>query len=371
MDVSSNNFKETVHREEAEIRYSFVWEDFLLLKKALPSKKGTDRLLIIGSSGENALSLLDEAPQEIVVIDLNPAQMALLELKMAALKELEFQQFIELFGFAPSEQRQELFKQVSCHLSSKAESFWQKHREILLQGITEAGRLEKYFRKFRTEVLEPLIGSHRLSQLAECTSMTEQLNIWSQIDLKQLKQKSETFFSQDSLSKQGRHSSQFKYVKEQNVGLTQFQRFTELLNRELISKNSYLYFFFFGKHLIPSPTLPLLCPAGYQKLRSQVEKITLVQQDLGTYLESSEQNFDFMVFSDIFEYLSDQESVELYQRSADRLSMGGRLVHWSLFVDRICDLPEMEHLQDLSQKLTAIDATWFYSKFSAYEKLDR
>ncbi len=65
------------------IRYAQCWEDADILLEALAIKPGDD-CLSIGSAGDNALALLSRRPGRVVVIDLNPSQLACLELRVAA-----------------------------------------------------------------------------------------------------------------------------------------------------------------------------------------------------------------------------------------------------------------------------------------------
>jgi len=67
--------------------YSNVWEDPELNRQALQVKPGQS-VLSITSGGCNSLCLLLEDPSWVVSIDLNPAQLAMLELKRAAMAGL-------------------------------------------------------------------------------------------------------------------------------------------------------------------------------------------------------------------------------------------------------------------------------------------
>jgi S-adenosylmethionine-diacylglycerol 3-amino-3-carboxypropyl transferase len=76
-----------------ELRYSTVWEDHLLLERGL-SIGLRDDVLMICSAGCNVLNALLHGPRRIVALDVNPAQTALLELKLAAIRGLEHAQLL-------------------------------------------------------------------------------------------------------------------------------------------------------------------------------------------------------------------------------------------------------------------------------------
>jgi len=68
------------------VRYANVWEDAWILREALRPAPGR-RMLSIASAGDNAFALL-AAGAEVVAADLSPAQIALVDLKRAAIRRL-------------------------------------------------------------------------------------------------------------------------------------------------------------------------------------------------------------------------------------------------------------------------------------------
>jgi hypothetical protein len=55
-------------------------------------------MAVITSAGCNVLDYAIAGPREIVAVDANPQQNALLELKVAAIRALDFDEFFALFG---------------------------------------------------------------------------------------------------------------------------------------------------------------------------------------------------------------------------------------------------------------------------------
>jgi S-adenosylmethionine-diacylglycerol 3-amino-3-carboxypropyl transferase len=77
--------------------YNQCWEDPELDNEVLGINP-TDRIAMITSAGCNALDYLLWAPAGIHCVDMNPHQNALLELKIAALQALTYEQFFKMFG---------------------------------------------------------------------------------------------------------------------------------------------------------------------------------------------------------------------------------------------------------------------------------
>jgi len=77
--------------------YNTCWEDPRLDRVALELGR-RDRVMVITSAGCNALDYALAEPERVYAVDMNPRQNALLELKIAAIKRLEFEDFFQLFG---------------------------------------------------------------------------------------------------------------------------------------------------------------------------------------------------------------------------------------------------------------------------------
>ncbi len=77
--------------------YNTCWEDPRLDKQVL-NLGPQDNLLVITSAGCNALSYALTGLNHVYAVDMNPRQNALLELKMAAIKNLDYATFFQMFG---------------------------------------------------------------------------------------------------------------------------------------------------------------------------------------------------------------------------------------------------------------------------------
>lgn len=77
--------------------YNTCWEDPRLDKEALQIGPQDD-IAVITSAGCNALSYALEGPKSVHAVDMNPRQNALLELKIAGIRGLDFETFFRMFG---------------------------------------------------------------------------------------------------------------------------------------------------------------------------------------------------------------------------------------------------------------------------------
>src|SRR6185503_2469857 len=116
------------------IRYAQVWEDADVLLDALDIQSG-DTCLSIASAGDNALAMLAKNPHRVVAIDLSSAQLACLELRVAAYRKLEHPELLELIGSRASHRRLQLYQHCRGELSDQAREFWDRNPTLIFRGI--------------------------------------------------------------------------------------------------------------------------------------------------------------------------------------------------------------------------------------------
>src|SRR5438477_9967269 len=101
------------------VRYAQCWEDADVLVEGLDVRPG-DVCLSIASAGDNALALLTRDPDRVVALDLSPAQLACVELRVSAYRTLDHQELLELIGSRPSDRRPVLYARCRDGLSHAA-----------------------------------------------------------------------------------------------------------------------------------------------------------------------------------------------------------------------------------------------------------
>ena len=90
--------------------YNTCWEDPVLDQVAF-GLKPKDRVLVITSAGCNALDYLLAGVAGVHAVDMNPIQNSLLELKKAAIKVLDYDDFWRMFGEGHHPRAREMYQQ--------------------------------------------------------------------------------------------------------------------------------------------------------------------------------------------------------------------------------------------------------------------
>jgi S-adenosylmethionine-diacylglycerol 3-amino-3-carboxypropyl transferase len=350
------------------IRYAQVWEDADILLEGLDVQPG-DTCLSIASAGDNALALLARRPRRVVAVDMNPAQLACLELRVAAYRELDHPGLLELIGSVPGGRRAALYRRCRSGLSAAAREFWDARPESIEQGIGAAGKFERYFETFRRRVLPWVHSRDRVWELLGGGTEEEReafydgdWNTWRWQLMFRL------FFSRAVMGRMGRDPSFFKYV-EGSVAVRILGRARHALTALNPAENPYLQWILTGRHTTALPFA--LRPENFEVIRTNLHRLEWHCTSLEAFLASSDPGtFDAFNLSDIFEYIS----VENYHRLLDQVirsgRTGARLAYWNMLADR--RRPEsmadrLRSLDELGRSLLAQDKAFFYSAFVVEE----
>jgi S-adenosylmethionine-diacylglycerol 3-amino-3-carboxypropyl transferase len=106
--------------------YNTCWEDPAVDRLAL-NLDGDDTLLVITSAGCNVLDYALTGPRRIHAVDANPRQNALMELKLAGIRRLDFDDFFAAFGHGHHPHFAEMYRDaLRNELSPFARQFWDK-----------------------------------------------------------------------------------------------------------------------------------------------------------------------------------------------------------------------------------------------------
>jgi S-adenosylmethionine-diacylglycerol 3-amino-3-carboxypropyl transferase len=347
-----------------EIRYAQCWEDAEVLLEALDVRPG-QVCVSIASAGDNALALLSRGPRKVIALDLSPAQLACVELRVAAYRSLAHPQLLELIGSSPSADRRSLYQRCCSHLSDSARAFWDSHPKEISQGIGGAGKFERYFATFHNRVL-PWVHSRRLAdRLLQGGSLEVRREFYRrEWDTWRWRLMFRVFFSRFVMGRLGRDPSFFRYV-EGSVADRILERTRHALTELNPADNPYLQWILTGRHTTALPFA--LRPENFEPIRANLDRLEWHSVALEDFLDRQDNRaIDCYNLSDIFEYMSEENYHRLLGKLVARGRPGGRLAYWNMLAPR--GRPEamagaLQPLAELAGKLHREDKAFFYSRF--------
>jgi len=352
------------HADFSAIRYAQCWEDADILMEGLAIKPG-DTCLSIASAGDNSLSMLACGAGRVVALDLNPSQLACLELRVAAYRELSHPELLELIGSRASLRRVELYRRCCSQLGSAARAFWDSHVDEVTCGIGGAGKFERYFALFRRRII-PLVHSRSsIDRLLTGGAPAEREQFYrEQWDTWRWRLLFRLFFSRFVMGRLGRDPSFFRYV-EGSVAERILMRTCHALTFLNPADNPYLQWILTGQHTTALPFA--LRPENFEAIRANLDRLEWHCLPLEEFLEQEgAASIDRFNLSDIFEYMSEDNFHRLLERLVRAGRSGGRLAYWNMLALR--SRPEsmsgeLRSLELEAQRLFKQDKAFFYSAF--------
>ena len=126
-------------RAEPEVVFAQVHEDPTAELSALTLCAQPAVAFCIGSGGCTAFSLLTTRPMQLTVLDINPAQTYLLELKRAAFVQLPY----DAMRAAMQRDARPVYRQLRPAISAPARAFWDQRARLLALGLGQCGLIER------------------------------------------------------------------------------------------------------------------------------------------------------------------------------------------------------------------------------------
>ncbi|WYL96576.1 MAG: DUF3419 family protein [Gloeotrichia echinulata IR180] len=361
----------TAKADFSDIRYAQCWEDTDILIEALDIQS-SDVCLSIASAGDNTLAMLSRNPKKVIAVDLNPAQIACLELKVAAYRELNHTELLMLIGsiVADGRDRIQLYHRCCSQLSPNTKQFWDSRPAIIAQGIGRAGKFERYLALFSDRVLPLIHNRQKISDALVNKAPSQRLAFYEEEwNNWRWRLCFKLFFSRFLLGRLGRDPSFFDYVQDNSIAKHLLQRTRYAMTILNPSENPYLQWIATGQHLKALPCAFRL--ENFDKIRDNLDRLEWYCIAIEDFIETIDDNyFDKFNLSNIFEYMSVENYYKLLKQLVRVGKSGGRLAYWNLLTKRCSNQNThflLKPLDDIAQRLYQQDKAFFYSNFIVEE----
>ena len=261
--------------------------------------------------------------REIVSIDANPVQNYLLELKIAAMKTLDYQDYLGFLGATKDSKRFQLLNKLSTLMSQKSKEYWCAHHKMISKGILYQGAVEKLTKvisramKFiRPITIKKLFAIEDLEEQRQFVKKHWDRKWWRKLFELALHPKISPFVIEDpGLVNIGKEIKPGNYI---------YNRILNSLNQCLASHNLLLSLMFRG-YVSPQAFSPYLTKAGMEVIKKRLDLITIKTEEVVSYLESiDEPTFDCFSLSDIASYMSHDHFIRLLKAVYKTAKPGAR-----------------------------------------------
>lgn len=367
--------------------YNTCWEDPRLDRQAL-ELTAQDRLLVITSAGCNALDYLLAGVGHVYAVDMNPRQNALLELKASAIRNLDYNQFFQMFGQGYLPEAESVYAaKLRASISTLSRKYWDRwikffdhpRKSFYFRGTSGAfaHMISSYVNKVarcRSEIIE----------LLDAPTLEIQRELYPKVKEKIWSKTLQFAMNRDTtLSLLGVPKAQRKQIDEQYPG--GIVKFVEDSIDAVFSKLPVQDNYFWRVYITGSYT-PNCCPeylkeANFEKLRNGLlDRLTIQTDSVEGFLRKHTGQISRFVLLDHQDWLSDHyfpllesEWQAILNRAAPKTRIlwrsGGLRTDFLNDVTvkcrgKSCLLPELlTYKQDLANQLHQLDRVHTYGSF--------
>lgn len=369
--------------------YNTCWEDPRLDRVAL--KLGPDdNVLVITSAGCNTLDYALTEPNHVFAVDMNPRQNSLLELKLAGIRNLEYETFFEMFGHGHLKNVRTIYKdRLRGSLSPWAQTYWDKwikffddpRKSFYYRGTS--GAFARFIKVYVDRIIK--VRPH-IDAMLDAKSLEEQREIYNRHVRERLWSRVIRFaMNRDAtLSMLGVPKAQRRQIDMQyEGGIVTFVRdcVDTVFGRLPLSDNYFWRVYMTGSYT--RECCPeYLKPDNFQRLKNGLaDRISVHTNSVQGFLEQHDGTISRFVLLDHMDWLSDKFFPLLeseWQAIVDRAAPGTRIIWRSgglrtdylsevtVQIDgRSRELPELLHYhRDLADELHQQDRVHTYGCFN-------
>ena len=386
MDWLSGRVFNMVHGNN--LVYNTCWEDPRLDRVAL-QLGAEDEVVVITSAGCNTLDYALTGPRWVHAVDMNPRQNALLELKIAGIRHLEFEDFFAMFGQGRLLSARSVYEsRLRGALSEWSRRYWDRwikffdnpRRTFYYRGTS--GAFARFIKVYSDRIIKV---RPQIDALLAASSLEEQREIYHKYlrdkfwtKLIRFAMKRDATLSMVGVPKAQRRQIETQY----EGGIIQFlQDCLDSVFGELPLSDNYFWRVYMTGRYTPECCPEYLKPDSFALLRDGlVDRIQIHTDSVQGFLDKHQGRVTRFVLLDHMDWLSDRFFPLLeaeWQAIVNRAAPGARLIWRSgglatdylnqvqVRVDgQIRELPELLTYQEtLARELHAKDRVHTYGSF--------
>lgn len=353
-----------------ELIFSLSWEDPSSDVKAINITTGK-KVFAITSGGCNVLCFLRYDPAVIYAVDINPVQSYVLELKVAAMKKLNYEEFIAFMGLTKSDKRRETFANLCSDLTDGAKEFWKTNIDLVEQGFLGKGKFEKYTQR-SAKMMRILQGKKLIKGLFEKKSTEEQARFFDdQWDTWRLRTIFKILYNKRKLAKRGLKDDYFHFDDgSKSFAENFYNRHKNVIRNVSIEGNYFLSLYVLGRYRNESERPDYLRKEYYEEIKSRLDRIINIAEDAKLWLNNHKgSDIDCFAMSNICELMSDHDTRATFESIYHAGKNGAEVCFRNLMVPRDVPVDMVDKItidKEMSKELVGNDRSFVYSKVNKY-----
>jgi S-adenosylmethionine-diacylglycerol 3-amino-3-carboxypropyl transferase len=292
--------------------YNTCWEDPRLDRQALNLTKD-DTVMVITSAGCNALDYLLAGAGGVHAVDMNPRQNALLELKVSAIRNLDYNQFFQMFGQGRLPGVESIYStKLRSSLSKTSRKYWDRWIQFFDHPV------KSFYFRGTSGAFAKMIGAY-ITKIARCKkdvlrlldapSLEEQQSLYNRVHKKIWSRAMRFAMNRDTtLSMLGVPKAQRRQIDIQYPGgIVQFvEDSIEAVFAKLPIQDNYFWRVYITGSYTSTCCPEFLKPENFERLRSGlVDRLQIHTNSVQGFLERHDGEINRFVLLDHMDWLSD------------------------------------------------------------------
>ncbi|MFS0862460.1 DUF3419 family protein [Fredinandcohnia sp. 179-A 10B2 NHS] len=294
-----------------DLFFSQIREDSLV-EREISSIENPKKLVVVGSGGCTAFSLLKDDIKEVICVDYNPAQCALIELKKIAIQHLGRQEYLAFIGETPDDRRIETFRYLEQYLQESTRNYWEHKSESIQQGINHCGVNERFYRFIGENICRNLYDESIWKLLFESRDLGEQIAFYEKYLTTLEWQTTVKILLSKTTHLQFFPTFMFTNASENDFGNFFMKQFEKEVTTKQIQNNYFLSQILFSSYLYNEPEgLPYyMSEHGYEIVKRNIEKVHIYNEALHSLLQKVN-SIDAFYLSNVFDWASEKDRVQI------------------------------------------------------------
>ncbi|KAI8800744.1 hypothetical protein BJ742DRAFT_840202 [Cladochytrium replicatum] len=314
--------------------YAFAWEDPRVDLEFMQMKP-TDKMLTITSGGCNILEyLVKVGPARVHAVDLNPCQNNMLELKLAGISSMEYQDFWRLFGEGQIPSFQTLLDtHLSPYLSPHAYQWWVANGNF--KNLHKTGCSGLAIRVFDFVIkVRGLRGA--VDRMCNASTLAEQNKIW----LEEIRPHFLSKWLIRILNNErflwgalGVPPAQMQMIYEEGSAYDYAANtFDPAIEHSLLRDDNYFYYLCLMLKYRPNNCPAYLSEAGFKILKENPERLNAIKIHTDTIInvltnQVEDAELDHIILMDHLDWFAHEDAEAELKMVHQKLKVGGR-AYW-------------------------------------------